>query len=220
MLRIAFFLSLLCGVSANAWAGPLTSDSFTGGYSVSDTYNGAGSPLVSDAVPASFSGTLTLNSVVGPDTLVVVSPTSGSGLVTGSLIFDFSFSDGSAVTGVSSTAGANQASLSNGQVQIAANYAINYATQTDCIAWNGSCTPAGSGGSVTQPLGDTLAVRFASGAVLDIGLYNWADWDMEPGISFDLVTAPTAVPEPGALALLAAGIWGVAAVRRRRRAVW
>jgi hypothetical protein len=142
-----------------------------------------------------------------------VAPTSGSGTVTGSIVVDFNLSgpNGSAVTGVTSTAGANQASIVNGLIQIDANYAIDYANQTDCITWTSSCT---AGDYKGNPLTDTLGISFADGAILDIGLYDWADWNMQPQISFELVQGVD-VPEPASVALFGTGIAALLLLKRR-----
>jgi hypothetical protein len=205
----------------------LCSPAFAGPYQVGGSYtavdgsNGTGAPTINDTgngslyLSSPFSQNLTVGNSTGPMNFLLVSPTSGSGLLTGSIIVDFNLSgpNGSAVTGVSSTTGANQATIVNGKVQIDANFAINYTSQTDCITWTSGCTAGNNNG---QPLTDTLAVAFANGAVLNIGLYDWADWDMEPDISFDLVNPPVQVPEPASLALFGTGFAALLLLSRRQ----
>jgi hypothetical protein len=122
---------------------------------------------------------------------------------------------GSAVSGVTTSAGGNGATLSNGTLDFAANYKLFYGSQTDCLTWNSSsCTPTGN----TSTVGETLTVTFADKAVLDINLYNWSDWDMEPKIGFDLISGPVAaVPEPATIAQFGVGLIGLIGVTMRRR---
>jgi hypothetical protein len=223
MSRSVVVTALACSLTLFQIAGAAASSyTVTGSYSASTSTHAAGTPTISDSLPAAFSETLAVGGTTGQLNFLTVAPTSGSGLVTGSVDVEFSYvgPSGSAVTGVSSTVGANQATFSGGMVDIAANYAINYTTQTDCITWDGTCTP--SSGPVTTKLTDTLAISFADGAVLDVGLYDWSDWNMQPGISFTLASGPTpqtpTAPEPASLALFGAGVASLAVIRRRRGA--
>jgi hypothetical protein len=203
------FLVACVGVAlcSPAFAGPYQ---VGGTYSAVDTQNIPGAPTINDTgngslyLSSPFSENLNVGNSTGPMDFLLVSPTSGSGTVNGSIQIDFSLSgpNGSTVTGVTSTQGANQASIVGGKVQIDANYSLNYSSQTDCITWTSSCVAGNNNG---QRLTDTLAISFANGAVLDIGLYDYADWNMEPDISFDLVTPPVQVPEPASLALFGTG---------------
>ena len=218
MARYAALVALGLVMSTSAYAAPMTSDTFTASYTAANTFSSAGTPTVSDTLTSPLSGTLGAGQTTTPTNFLLVSPTKGSGLVTGSIVVDFSLSDAfaSPIVGVTNTPGANTASLVNGKVQFDGNYAINYATQTDCITWAGSCTPAATGGAIKTQLTNTVAVSFADGAVLDLNLYDWSDWDMQPEISFGFTNAPVPVPEPASLALFAAALAGLAFLQRRR----
>ncbi len=226
MSRFAAIVLLGLGISTAAVADPIPTGTFYGSYTAVTNTSGAGVPTINDGsgtyLPGSFSGTLTQGQTTPAQNFLLVSPTNGSGLVTGSILVDFSFSDalGSAVTSVSGTAGANAASLVGGKVAVDADYAINYATQTDCITWAGSCAPDAKSGAIKTALSNTILVSFADGAALDVNLYNWSDWNMEPEISFEMVSGPTAapspVPEPSTIALFAVALAGLALMKSRR----
>ncbi len=226
MSRFAAIVLLGLGTSTAALAAPLPTETFYGSYTAVDTTTGAGTPYINYGsgtyLPGNFSGTLTQGQTTTPTNFLLVAPTNGSGLVTGSIAVDLSLTDalGSAISAVSYTSGANAASLVNGSVVVDADYAINYATQTDCITWAGSCTPDGKSGAIKTSLSNTILVSFADGAALDVNLYDWSDWNMEPEISFEMISgpapAPVPVPEPTTIALFATALAGLALMKRRR----
>ncbi len=188
----------------------------TGPVGLIPTINDDGS---NDYLPGSFSGSLTVGTPTAPITFLQIAPVSGPasyGTVSGGikLVFNFTGPSNSAVTGVTASPGGSFPTLSNGSVGFSGVYELFYGTQTDCITWDATaCTPTGS----TTTIGNTLAVSFADGAILDVNLYNWSDWTMTPSISFDLVEGPTAVPEPASLALLATALAGLGLIGLYRR---
>jgi len=222
--------ALLVTVSA-ANATPIATKTINGTYSAVDsnpvyttrdgapTINSTGT-FLSSPLPAEV---LTLGSTTAPTNFLVVAPTSwptnsqgqrtGNGTVTGNITVGLTLTDPSAAQRVTSVGG-YAATISGGVVTVVANYAIDYANDTDCIGWSGAACALPSPGAPDSNtvLGDTLAVTFTDGAVLDIFLYNWTDWNMAPQISFDLVS----VPEPMSMALLGVGIIGIVAARRLR----
>jgi hypothetical protein len=220
-LRLAFLSGVALLASATAGFGQTT---ISGSYTAVNTTNPAGAPTINDTSNTAYylasplTKTLIAGQTTTPQNFLLVAPTSGSGTVTGSILVDMSLTDGTSVTSVSNTPGANTATLVNGGVEFDANYAIDYATQTDCITWAGTCKPAASSGPETTALSDTLLLSFADGAQLDLNLYSWQDWNMEPQISFDLVSGPEVVPEPASFVLFGSALAALAFIKRRRSA--
>jgi hypothetical protein len=175
----------------------------------------------------SFTQTLTtVGSTTTASPFIELTPqSSGSGTVSGSVAVALTLTDASnaAVTSFSYTNGGDAVTLTNGVLNITANYDIYYAASgvnaayTDCVVWNAaSCsTNVSTSGSTT--LGETVTATFADGEVLALNLYNWADWDMEPNISFTFVAGPTVAqtPEPASIAVFGSGLIGLAMIRRR-----
>ena len=214
--------SLLATITA-ARADVINSAFIQGSYTAVNTGSSPYNPTInSDGgayLPSPFSGTLTVGQLVST-TFLQVAPVAGNasvGTIMGSIAIDMALvgPGGSAVTGVTSSAGGNGATFSNGNIDFLANYELFYGNQTDCISWNSAtCTSTG----VTNKVSETLAVTFADNAVLDIDLYNWSDWNMMPSIGFDLVSGPsTTVPEPASLAVFAMGLLGLGMLLNRSR---
>ncbi len=196
-------------------------DMITGSYTAVNSGSGPYMPTINDDggafLPSPFSETLAVGVTTTPSTFLQVAPIGGgSGTIAGSVDIGMTLKefDGSAVTGVATSAGGNTAFASGGILYFAANYDIFYGSQTDCITWNAaSCTSTNN----TTTIGETLKVSFADGALLDINLYNWSDWNMQPNISFDLVSAAgVPVPEPATFALFATALAGLVMIRRRK----
>ncbi len=195
-------------------------DTITGSYTaINAGSSSAYLPTINDDggafLPGQFSETLGVGSTTTPSTFLQVAPAGGgSGTVSGGIQLAMTLSEGgSAVTGVTTSAGGNTAFTSGGVLYFEANYDIFYGSQTDCITWDAaSCTSNNN----TTTIGETLKVSFADGALLDINLYNWSDWNMQPDISFDLVSgAGTPVPEPGSVAVFAVALAGLLMIKRR-----
>jgi len=179
----------------------------------SPTINDDGGPFLNSP----FSETLMAGTPV-TTTFMQVAPIAGdTGTLKGvvSIAMKLTGPGGSAVTGVTASAGGNAVTLSGGTIDFSANYEMFYGSQTDCLTWNSSsCTATGN----TSTVGKTLTVTFADKAVLDIYLYNWSDWNMQPSIGFDLVSGPVAaVPEPPSFAELGVGLIGLIGVTMFRR---
>jgi hypothetical protein len=219
---VAATASLLATISA-ARADVIDSAFIQGSYTAINSSAGPYNPTINDDggafLSSPFSGNLTLGQLVST-TFLQVAPVSGGanvGTIAGSIDIAMTLlgPGGSAVTGVTTSAGGNGAFVANGNLYFAANYELFYGNQTDCITWNSAtCTSTG----VTNKVSETLAVTFADNAVLDIELSNWSDWNMSPSIGFDLVSGPsTAVPEPASIAVFAMGLLGLAMLLSRGR---
>jgi len=211
--------SLLATIGA-ARADVIDSAAFQGSYTAIDANPGPYAPTINDDggsfLPSPFSGTLTTGTPL-TTTFLQVAPIAGGsnvGTIAGSIDIAMILTGpgGSAVTGLTSSAGGNTAFLANGTLYFQANYDLFYGNQTDCLTWNApSCTSTGN----TSTVGETLTATFADNAVLDIYLYNWSDWNMQPSIGFDLISGPTAtVPEPGSFAVFAVGLIGLIVATR------
>ena len=206
--------SALATISA-AQADVIQSAAFQGSYTAIDANPGPYAPTINDDggsfLPSPFSGTLTQGTPL-TTTFLQVAPIAGGssvGTISGSIDIAMILTGpgGSAVPGLSTSAGGNTAFLSNGTIYFGANYDLFYGNQTDCITWNASsCTSTGN----TTTVGETLTATFADNAVLDIYLYNWSDWNMQPSIGFDLISGPTAtVPEPASFAVFGVALLGL-----------
>jgi PEP-CTERM motif len=220
-LLIATTAAMLTTVSASY----ATTTTITGTYSASVTETSGKQNFAPAVTTLGLGSPFSLNLTVGAATteqnFISVNPQAGNkgtGTITGNTTVNFTFlaPSNSAVTGVTYTG--NTATLSAGVITVSANYELFYGTtpQSDCITWNATtCTDTG----ITTTIGDTLGVTFADGAVLNVNLYNWSDWNMTPGISFQLVKGPTPAPEPASIALSGAGLAGLGVIRRRRKGV-
>jgi hypothetical protein len=195
----------------------------TGSFSATTTTSSGTAPTVSvnqgtGFLTTPFSQSLTVGTTTATQDFIQINPPgSGSGTQSGQVDLTFTGLElaGSSVTGVTASGGA-AATLSGGNVSVDANYELFWSNQTDCIVWsNTTCTATGN----QSTIGDTLVVTFASNAVVDINLYNWSDWNMQPDISFEQVTAAhgTSVPEPASLVLLVSALAGLGLIRRHRQ---
>jgi hypothetical protein len=217
------FVAVTAGLLVAASVAHATTMAMSGSYTaVAVAANPSYAPTINDDgnpsfLSADFSGTLGVGQTTTPTTFLQIGPVSGGssvGTQKGAIdvVMTLMAPNNSAVTSVTTSAGGNGAYVSGGAIHFAANYELFYSNQTDCLTWDGTtCTANNS----TTTIGETVYVDFADGAVLGINLYNWSDWDMAPDISFNLILGPTAVPEPGTLAIFGSAIAGLAMLRRR-----
>ncbi len=222
-MPLRFIGAIAAGLAATVSIAHATTMTMTGNYTAVDSVTGTYAPTINDDggsfLPSPFTtGSLTVGVTTTPTTFLQIQPATVNGSTATEMgaidvVLTLLGPNGSAVTGVQTSAGGNPATLSHGSITFAANYELFYQTQTDCLVWNSTtCTPNNN----TSTIGETLTVDFADGAVLAVNLYNWSDWDMSPEISFELISGgPTSVPEPGTLAIFASAIAGLAAMRRR-----
>jgi len=112
------------------------------------------------------------------------------------------------------------------------NYFTNSSLDDDNLCWqNGSVGgtaivsgasklvgTCGTPGTGLQTAYEQIEVNLG-GSYYDVNLYDWNDWNEMPSITFQSVSAPARVPEPGSLAVLAAGLLGLGFVVARRRRV-
>lgn len=239
--------SLLAGLFSVALAAVLAepalatvSSTVTGNYTLPGANPGVSGVTGGDNAPTiSLSGALadpfTVNSssngllfTVDPASCITgsINCSSNSGTETATITVDFTFynSGGTAIGTASDTA------------QATFNYYSNTSLDDDNLCWQnssvggnaivlsgtelvGTCNAAGS--HITPTGYEQIEVDL-SGQYYDIDLHDWNDWDEQPQITFQSVSAPPKVPEPASLALLAGGLFGLGGlmvVRRRRKAV-
>jgi len=203
--------------SSASYAGTISS-TYTAVATETSGFSGY-APTVTKVLPSPFTETLSVGKPSTATDFIKVAPKSGGSLVgtiKGTVDIAFTFSSAT-VTSVANSSGGNPAKLVNGTVDVSANYLLFYGTnpQTDCITWSTTTCTADEKQNVN--VGDVVTVNFSNGAILAINLYNWADWDMTPDISFTLVKDPTAAPEPMSVALLGSAMAGLGLIRRSRK---
>jgi hypothetical protein len=216
---IAATAALLAGVSASY------ADTISGSYTAIDANPGPYAPTINaDGQPylgTPFSATLGVGTTSPITTFLQIAPVGGNasvGTQTGAVDIAMALADGgSAITGVTTSAGGNTAFVSNGKLYFSANYELFYSNQTDCLTWAGSsCTPTGN----TSTIGETLTVSFADGAKAALNLYNWSDWNMAPDVSLSVLNGPSTtptVPEPASIAVFGSALLGLCLTRRTQK---
>lgn len=219
-LQIATVAALLATIST-------ASAQLKATYTTGTPTGNAPLPTITDNLASPFTETLSVGqSTAEISPFITVAPNTYSNYktpvtVSGSVAVSFSFTEPTGtVTGVTSTG--NIATFSGGVVTVTANYEMFYTgsnSGTDCLTWSGTtCTVTGN----QTTIGDTIAITFSDNAVYDVNLYNWSDWNMQPGISFTYVTAPhttggqQSAPEPASLALFGTALSGLGLIKRRR----
>lgn len=204
--------------TASAFATPLT-----GSYSVGETFSSSqGGPTISNNLSSSFAMNLTLGIETTPTGFFTTAPASScsgggciggsSGTETDALTVTFNNLQILGVTIPTFTEMATfTAKYSGSELSCAVGDGVSPLNgQTDCFVWAGAANTWNGSTMLSKQLGN--------GYTLEIFLYNATDWNITPKIGFELVAAPTSVPEPATLGLIGAGLLGLGMLRRSRNA--